>query len=223
MKLLVVAPHPDDEILGCGGTLLKLRKSAEGAELHWLLLTEMRTEWGYAPARIEKRNGQIAQVARRLGVAAVHRLGFRPAGLDAVPLREVIAAIGDVLGSVQPDTLLVPFAHDVHSDHRVAFNAAAACSKSFRHPTLRRLLAYETPSETDFAIDPGTAAFRPNLWVDIGAELDEKLDVLGIYDDEIGAFPHPRSKEAVQALARVRGSAAGVAAAEAFMLLKAIV
>lgn len=222
MKVLVVAPHADDETLGCGGTLLRLRDERAVSEVHWLLVTDVSTAAGYAPERVAERDREIAAVAARLGAAGVHRLGFAPARLDEMAMSDVIGAMAGVVDRVRPDTLFVPWRYDAHTDHRVAFDAIAACTKSFRYPSVKRVLAYETPSETEFALDPGAVAFRPNLWVDISAQLDAKLELLASYPSEMAAFPFPRSVTAVRALAQWRGSTAGVAAAEAFVLLKSI-
>ena len=222
MKILVVAPHPDDESLGCGGTLLRMRAEQSDAELHWMLVTEMSAGKRYAPEKIATRNAEIESVAQQLGAAAVHRLGFPPAELDTVPLSRLIDAIGNVVSEVRPHTLIMPYRYDAHSDHKAVFDAVAACTKSFRYPWIKRVAAYETVSETEFGIDPGAPAFRPNVWVDISAYIDAKLRLIACYASELGEFPFPRSREAITALARLRGSTVGVAAAEGFVLLKAI-
>jgi N-acetylglucosamine malate deacetylase 1 len=118
-----------------------------------------------------------------------------------------------------PDEVLLPHRGDVHSDHRVVFDAAAACTKWFRYPSVRRVLAYETLSETDFALPPQDA-FVPNYFVDISGHLEAKIAALRIYESELGQPPFPRSVEAVRALATVRGAASGFHAAEAFQLLR---
>jgi LmbE family N-acetylglucosaminyl deacetylase len=223
MKVLVAAPHPDDETLGCGGALSRLRRERPDAEIHWVIFTEMAIEWGFSRERIAQRNEEIEAVRRMLQPTAVHRLGFRPAHLRDAPLADVIAAIAAVMDKSTPDVVLVPWRHDTHTDHGVVFDAVTATVKTFRRPSVRTVLAYETVSETDFALDPAVSQFRPNFWIDITSDLDSKLKLLACYSSEIGKFPFPRSVETVTALARVRGSAAGVHAAEAFHLLKGII
>lgn len=202
--------------------LARFRREHPDREIHWLIVTEMKPEWGFSAARIAERNREILSVEEKLRPLKIHRLGFPPARLDALPLGEIIEVLGATMRAVNPDTILVPWRHDVHTDHRVVFDAVAACTKAFRNPTLRTVLAYETVSETEFSIDPGVAAFRPNTWVDISRDLAVKLDLLACYPSELGKFPFPRSAETVSSLARLRGSAAGVEAAEAFVLLKGI-
>ena len=141
---------------------------------------------------------------------------------DIAPKEEtpnLVAQFAEVFTSFEPDEVFVPHHADVHSDHRLVFEAAVACTKWFRHPSVRRVLAYETLSETDFNLD-AASAFHPTTFVDIGGFLDRKLELLNIYRSEIEAFPFPRSIEAIRALAMMRGATSGFAAAEAFQLLR---
>lgn len=216
-RTLVVAPHPDDEMLGCGGTLL--RRRAEGAEVDWLLVTGISEAGGWSAERVRQRDAEIARVAQMAGFRKVVQLGLPTTRLDATPMADLVTRIGDVIQDCQPDEIFVPSPADVHSDHRVVFDAVSSCTKWFRYPTVRRVLAYETLSETDFAMHPDIA-FRPNVFVDVSPYLERKLEILGVYASEFRPHPFPRSIEAVRALATLRGAASGFAAAEAFQLLR---
>jgi LmbE family N-acetylglucosaminyl deacetylase len=215
-RILVVAPHPDDESLGCGGTLL--RHKAAGDEAHWLIATKMGV--GYPAARKKARRAEIARISELYGFASVTELGFETTTLDAVPRVELVKKMAAVFKTIRPEIVYLPFPGDVHSDHRAVFSAAASCTKWFRHPSIRRVLAYEAPSETDFGIDPTEGGFQPNLFVDISSHLDRKIEILRTYSGELGEFPFPRSEKTVRSLAAVRGAAAGLQAAEAFAVLK---
>jgi LmbE family N-acetylglucosaminyl deacetylase len=116
--------------------------------------------------------------------------------------------------------VILPYYGDVHSDHRTAFDAAVACTKIFRHPYVKRILAMEIPSETEFAC--GHGVFAPNLYLDISGYLDKKIEIAGIYGAELADHPFPRSAEGIRALAVNRGAAAGCRYAEAFMLIKGV-
>lgn len=218
--VLVVAPHPDDESLGCGGTLL--RHIDEGDSVHWLIVTEMKVTQGFAPDRIVARSAEIEVVASNYRFAGVHHAGLPTTRLDTLPLGDLIGVIGKVFAAIRPHTVYVPYRNDVHSDHAAVFDATASCCKTFRYPSVKRVYAYETLSETEFGLRPGDAGFRPNMFVDIGDRLERKLQILSLYSGEIGAFPFPRSEECVRAQAALRGSQAGAFAAEAFMVLKEI-
>lgn len=217
MSILVIAPHPDDETLGCGGTLL--RRSAEGAEVHWLIVTGMSRAAGYSPERIALRQKEIAAVERSYGFASTTQLELPPAGLDTIARKDVVAAIAAVVDRASPTEMYIPWRGDAHTDHQVVFEAASACAKRFRHPAIRRVLAYETPSETDHGLDP-TAPFVPNVFVDVSDHIERKLEIAALYEGEIGEHPFPRSERGMRALATVRGAACGVDSAEAFVLLR---
>jgi LmbE family N-acetylglucosaminyl deacetylase len=217
MRVIVVAPHPDDETLGCGGTLLRHR--ADGDELHWLIVTRMDASLGYTAARIARRDEEEAAVARHYRFAAVHRGGFIATRLDAIR-GDVVKAVATIFNAVQPETVYLPFRTDVHTDHRVVYDSVAACTKWFRHGSVRRVLAYETPSETEFGLS--NDGFNPNVFVDISAHLDGKVQAMKLYAEEIEDFPFPRSVETIRSLAAFRGSSCGCTAAEAFVLLREI-
>jgi LmbE family N-acetylglucosaminyl deacetylase len=218
--VLVVAPHADDETLGCGGTILKLK--AEGCELHWLLVTEMTVDGGFSSAQVDERNREISIVSEGYGFSQVHRLGFLPSQLDVMSKSALVSAISSVVSNIRPEIVYTVFRDDAHSDHEVVFDAVISATKIFRHPYVKRTLAYETLSETDFSLKPGLTAFRPNVFVNIEDYVEEKINLMKIFRSEIGEFPFPRSPKAIEALASLRGVQAGCLSAEAFMLLKEV-
>lgn len=220
-NVIVVAPHPDDETLGCGGTLLKHARA--GDQIHWLLLTKMTADQGFSEARILARDQEIAEVSRRYGFASVTVFDFPCTRLDSFAKGDLIAKISGIFQTVKPEVVYLPFSGDVHSDHAVAADAVMSCCKWFRNASIKRILAYETLSETEFGIRPDTLGFRANVFVDIGDFLEQKLEILQIFAGELGEFPFPRSIEALRALAMLRGATAGCQAAEAFVLLREII
>lgn len=154
-----------------------------------------------------------------LGFGAVFNLRLPPARLDELPMSDLIGHFSTAFKSFQPEEVFVPHRGDVHTDHRLVFDAAAACAKWFRYPSVRRVLAYETLSETEFGLDQNSG-FRPNCFIDISAHVEGKLQVVSLYRSELGPFPFPRSVEAVRALATFRGAMSGFTAAEAFQVLR---
>lgn len=216
-KTLVVAPHPDDEVLGVGGTLL--RRKAEGAKVAWLIVTAISVESGWSEEKVKQRADEIKRITELFGFDKVFTLNFPTTQLDRVPMSDLVAGISEVFRSFKPEEVFVPHPSDVHTDHRVVFDAAASCTKWFRYPSVKRVLAYETLSETDFGL--GTdQGFRPNVFVDIEPFLNDKLRAMDIYASELEVSPFPRSHEVIKALATVRGAASGFKAAEAFELLR---
>lgn len=218
--VLVVAPHPDDETLGCGGTLLK--HVARGDRVHWVVFTSISTEQGFTKERVLARDNEIRRVAKSFGFAGTHLLNFPTMQLDRVPKVDLVGALGAVVKQLGVHTLYVPYRNDAHSDHAAVFDACASCTKTFRYPSVRSVRAYETLSETEYGMKPEDPGFRPNLFVDIAEFMDQKLEIMSIYASEMAAFPFPRSDVALQAQAQLRGTQCGTAAAEAFMLLKEI-
>ena len=217
MRSIAIAPHPDDEVLGVGGTLL--RRKAEGGTLAWVIVTGISEKTGWSAETVNRRAKEISEISRLFDFDEVHNLAFPAAQLDQVRKGDLIAAISSVFNSFQPDEVFLPHPSDVHSDHRVVFDAVASSTKWFRHPSIKRVLAYETLSETDFGLTPGSA-FRPNFFVNIEGYMEEKLRAMQIYCSELGAHPFPRSLEAIKSLAMLRGATAGYMAAEAFELLR---
>lgn len=219
MNVLCIAPHPDDETIGCGGALL--RHAAVGDRVHWLVVTTMTPDL-FDAERMARRRREIDAVAARYGFASVHVCNFGTTKLDTQPMSDVVGAISKVFAEIRPDVVFVPYRNDVHSDHTVVFDAAISCCKSFRYPSVKSVYAYETLSETEFGLRPEDGGFRPNLFVDISPFLDEKIDIMRLYEGEIKPFPFPRSEECMRAQSLLRGAQAGVRAAEAFMILKEI-
>ena len=217
MRTLVVAPHPDDELLGVGGTLL--RRKAEGASTAWLIVTSITKDFGWSEAKVESRETEISRISKFFGFDEVHNLRLPTTKLDTLPIGDIVQKISDCIKSYCPDEVFIPHLGDAHTDHGVVFNATVSCTKSFRYPFIKRVLSYETISETDFGLDISTA-FVPNVFIDISDFLEQKLNAMEIYSSEMGEFPFPRSRESIEALAKLRGSTAGFKSAEAFQLLR---
>lgn len=216
-KTLIVAPHPDDEVLGAGGTIL--RRKAEGVKVAWLIVTGISVETGWGAEKVRHRADEIRRVTELFGFDAVFTGNFPTTQLDRVPMSDLIARISDVFKAFEPEEVFVPHPSDVHTDHRIVFDAVAGCTKWFRYPSIKRVLAYETLSETDFGLGGGQS-FCPNTFMDIEPFLEGKLQAMDIYTSELGVFPFPRSRDAIRALATLRGAASGFRAAEAFELLR---
>ncbi|MCE5181757.1 MAG: PIG-L family deacetylase [Anaerolineaceae bacterium] len=217
MKTIVIAPHPDDEVLGVGGTLL--RRKAEGAKVAWLIVTAISVEYGWRVEKVTQRSDEIKRITELFGFDDVFALNFPATRLDQVPMSDLVAGVSDAFRIFEPEEVFVPHPSDVHTDHRIVFDAVSSCTKWFRYPSVKRVLAYETISETDFGLG-ADRGFRPNVFVNIEPFLNNKLRAMDIYASELGAFPFPRSHEAIRALATLRGATSGFKAAEAFELLR---
>ena len=219
MRVLVIAPHPDDETLGCGGTLLK--HVAAGDSVSWVIVTKAHEpRW---PAEvIERRERQIEQVSATYGFAKRFRLSFPAGRLDAVSLEDLMDSINEIVIEVRPDWIYTVHAGDVHSDHRAVFDATMSAVKSFNSASkgVSRLLSYETISSTDATPPTPATVFLPNVYCDITPFLERKLEIVSLYEGEVHPYPLPRALESIRALARFRGATIAAEYAEAFMLLR---
>lgn len=217
-KHLVIAPHPDDETLGCGGSLLRAR--AEGDEIYWLIVTQISERFGFTSQRVEKRSKEIEDVAEAYGFSEMVQFDYPPAMLDTFPLKELVGSICNEVKRIQPTDIYLPYRSDAHSDHKVVFDASISASKWFRYESVERVYAYETLSETDFDLSTNSTGFRPNVFVDISDTIERKIEISSIYESEFETHPFPRSFTSMRALAELRGAASGFSAAESFMLLR---
>lgn len=218
MKSIVISPHPDDEILGCGGTLLK--RIDQKNELGWIIVTSANESFGWSKAKIKKRLEEIEKIRKLLKIKDknIFFLNFEAASLDTLPVSNLISSIASIFDSFNPNEVFLPNKADAHSDHRIVFDAVSACCKSFRCESINRVLSYETISETNLYLNKDTL-FNPNYYEDISLYLTKKLAAMDIYKSEMGKFPFPRSKKSIEAQAIFRGSFVNFKAAEAFELL----
>jgi LmbE family N-acetylglucosaminyl deacetylase len=219
MNILVIATHPDDEVLGCGGTIA--RHASRGDRVDVLVVTRGAPDL-YSDEQVGRLRKELEAAHAILGVSAVHFLDFPAPRLDLVPAHELADSIGAQLAAIRPATVYIPHRVDLHSDHRCVFGAALVAARPIDSPVVRRLLSYETLSETEWAAPVAEDAFLPSVFIDIGAYLEQKQQALAAYRSQLKEFPHPRSLQAVECLARLRGSTAGVPAAEAFQLIREI-
>lgn len=221
----VIAAHPDDEVLGCGGTIALL--SAQGRPVHVLLLADGETSRPAAAAeascRVAERGRAAQEACRILGGASVEVDAFPDNRMDGVELLAVVQRIEAFLSRHRPGMVLTHHAGDVNIDHRVVHDAVVAACRPLPGTCIEELLFFEVPSATEWRPRGSAPPFVPDWFFDVSATLERKLAALQAYAGELREFPHPRSLRAVEALARWRGASAGVGAAEAFMLGRRIV
>ena len=218
-RALVIAPHPDDEILGCGGTMLRL--ATAGAEIHVAIMTKASPpRFGASIAETGRREARMAHDLLR--VTATHLHDFPAAELDKIAHADINAALGELMARLAPDTIFVPFVGDVHLDHQLVFLSSMVAARPRAGLGPARILSYETLSETNWYAPGVTPTFAPNVYVDIGDTLDAKIAAFKCYASQVKNEPDERSVEAVRALAVLRGATVYRRAAEAFMLLRAI-
>ncbi len=219
MKVLIIAPHPDDEVLGCGGLIAKYL--AEGNEVYVGIVTK-EAEPLYTEED-DQANKQASRNAHRvLGVTGTFFLDLPAAMLESVPRYELNSAIGKLIADIRPEEVYIPHRGDMHLDHKMIVDACMVAVRPRFDYSVKRIYAYETLSETEWDIPNTTNAFIPNVYVDITKYIDRKIAAMEEYKTQICDYPNPRSIQGIRALAMLRGTTISREYAEAFMLIREI-
>jgi len=213
-RILVFAPHNDDEVLGVGGTLAIMSKSNE------VFVCEATS--GIVPESLQRLRSEAQKAHSLLGVKETFFLDLPVVGIRGVNQKEVNKKFNDVIIAVKPHIVFIPHEGDIHTDHIETANAAMVALRPVNNPQLEAILSYETLSETEWNTPNLKNVFTPNMWVDITHGIETKKDAMLCYESQLREYPHPRSIRAIYALAQYRGSTIGVNYAESFMLLRGI-
>ena len=210
-NILVIAPHGDDETLGCGGSLLKHKFKKD--KIHLLMVTNINQNSIWTKKQEITRKKEINKIIKLYKFDSYHNLNYQPAKLDLVPMSELITKIDKIINFIKPNVVYLNNPSDIHTDHQIAFKSSISCIKSFRKNYIKSILLYETLSETEYSTEE---LFKPNYYVDISKFIEKKIKIMNIYKSEINKFPFPRSNDAIYSLAKIRGTRIGVKYAEAF-------
>lgn len=216
MRVLVFAPHNDDEVLGVGGTLAKL--AGQGHEVYVCEITSVADA---EEAGIHQSEAREAH--RILGVKQAIFLGLPVVGLKETPTVDMNAELLKVVEKLKPEMAFIPHKGDMHIDHAVVAKSAMVALRPVNNPQLKAIYAYETLSETEWNIPSAENAFIPNVWSDISDTIALKLQAMSCFKSQIREFPHPRSLEGIEALSKARGSTICVRNAESFMLIRNVI
>lgn len=222
MSILIIAAHPDDEVLGCGGTISKL--VSQNKQIFVAILGQGLTSRKNDPnetsqKEISKLKSQSKNAMEFLGVSDLHMFDFPDNRFDTVPLLEIVKTIEDLVKKIQPRIIFTHHAGDLNIDHTITHRAVITATRPMNDCPVKEILAFEVPSSTEWSFEE-TNQFVPNYFIDITGHLDRKTTALNYYTSEIQQFPHPRSNRYVEALAEIRGSAVGRQHCEAFSLIR---
>lgn len=221
-KILVVVAHPDDETLGAGGTIRRLADA--GIRVDLLVATDgSSAQFGGDMAARDRRNAHLDKACGILGINRRIVLDFPDMRLDTVPHIELNRAIGKFAAEEDYDTILTHHPGDVNKDHEQVFNSVMVVARPVPGTSLRNVATFFVNSSTEWGAPLANGAFMPNLFVDIDKTIERKIEALVAYEDELRAWPHPRSVEAVRSRARTVGSEVGVGHAEAFQLIRGLI
>jgi LmbE family N-acetylglucosaminyl deacetylase len=218
-RVLVIAPHPDDEVLGCGGIIKRLTDSGIRVTV---LVASRGKEKLYSEERILNVRKQALEAHRILGVSNTVFFDYPAPELDLVSISELSSSISKIITREKPDTVFLPHHGDIHHDHRAIFNAGLVASRPVNDCSVKYVFCYETLSESEWAPPFGAEVFIPQMFVNITKEFSHKIDAMRCYTSQIRNFPNPRSEKSIEALANFRGSTVGIDYAEAFMVIRII-
>lgn len=225
MKVLVIASHPDDEILGCGGTMARLSK--EGNEVHILILGEGLTSRsperaGSSTEELDALKATARRSADLVGASACRVLSFPDNRFDTVPLLEIAKEIERSIDEVRPSWVFTQHGGDLNIDHVLTYRATLIATRPMGNYSVRQVCAYEVASSSEWAFQRFSPRFTPNFFVDISTTLECKIAAMENYETEARTFPHPRSPDALRAQAARWGTTVGCAAAEAFEIVRLV-
>ncbi len=218
-RIVVVSPHPDDEVLGVGGTMA--RHVDAGDEVHVLVVTRGNPAV-FSDESVERVRAEARAAHELLGVSSTVFGEFPAPGLDTVPHYELVDFIAAFLREVGAETVYGPHPGDSHLDHLHVFRALLAAARPRQGMTVGRILSYETLSETEWGPPHPSEAFVPNVFVDVSETLPRKLAAMECYESQLMPPPDPRSLRAIRGLAQMRGSTVASEAAEAFALVREV-
>lgn len=221
-NILIVAPHCDDEILGCGGIIAKY--IANGAAVYVAIVTNghLGAPELFSKKGTEKVRSEALASHKLLGITNTFFLDFPAVRLDAIPSYQLSNEISKVIKENKIEVLYIPHRGDIHKDHRITFEAALVAARPICNSTVKKILAYETLSETEWAAPFGDDAFIPTVFEDIEGFIEKKLEAFACFSTQIKEFPHSRSFKAIEVLSNMRGATVGKTNAEAFMLVREI-
>lgn len=222
-NILVVAPHCDDEVLGCGGTIA--RYASEGHTIFVVIVTNghIGAPELFSKEGTENNRVQAKRAISLLGAKDLFFLDFPAPMLDTIPSYKISLALSEIIRKNQIDTIYVPHSGDIHRDHVITCECSLVAARPINNCSVKRIYAYETLSETEWAIPLQNQAFVPTVFVDITKQLKKKKEAFALYTLQAKTFPHPRSMESIECLAMRRGVTVGVPYAEAFMLIREII
>lgn len=225
MRVLVVAAHPDDEVLGCGGTIARL--TGQGHEVGIAILGEGITSRYERrdqadPRLLEDLHAAAQRAAETLGVKEVSLHDLPDNRFDTVPLLDVVKIVEGLVARISPEVIYTHHGSDLNIDHVITHRAVLTATRPVAAQSVREVYTFEVPSSTEWAFQRFEQTFRPNVFIDVSETLHLKVEALSCYESEARVFPHPRSAEALEAIARRWGSVVGLNAAEAFELIRSV-
>jgi LmbE family N-acetylglucosaminyl deacetylase len=220
LKILFIAPHPDDETIGAGGTIA--RHKDFGDQIFWCIVTQ-----GYNPPWseeiLQKARDQIDSIKKFYGFEKVYRLGFPTVKLNTVPHMELCEALQNMIEDIKPEIVYTTSRNDTNLDHRIVYDCTLVATRPLPGNVVKRVLSYEIGYTNHFGLPAGTTMFQPNVFIDISNYIEIKMAAMRIYETELRPSPHPRNIESIRLLVKERGMCVGYENAECFELIRELI
>ena len=217
-KILIVAAHPDDEILGCGGTIFKLKKNNK---IKIIFLTNGVSARSKDQKKIFARKHECEKLFKFLKIGKPIFFDFPDNQLDNFPLLKIIKKIEKILKTFKPEIVFTHFEDCLNIDHQTAFKATLTACRPLKKISVKKILSFEVLSSTEWTASK-KKSFHPNFYINIDNEIKKKIEALKFYKSELKKYPHSRSVEGIKTLAKFRGISSGNKYAEAFILVRNI-
>ena len=221
MKTLIIAAHPDDEVLGCGGTIAK---SSPNNDTYTLILGEGATSRDITERQKKEDVNRLRKEAEHankiIGVKKVFFESFPDNKFDTISLLSMVKTVERYVQKIKPEVIYTHHRGDLNIDHRITFDAVLTACRPVENNPVKKILSFEVPSSTEWNIQMASTSFNPNVFEDITKTIDRKVEAMSVYQTEVRLPPHPRSIEKIKAFAEARGGAAGMYYAEDFMLIR---
>lgn len=220
--LLIVAAHPDDEVLGCFGTVAKMIQ--DGWVAYTLILSGGKTSRGIVnSAELDNLRVEMKKANSSIGIEEVFHADFPDNAFDSVPLLNIVKEIEKVKRQVSPEIIFTHHTGDMNIDHHITHRAVLTATRPMVDESVHSIYAMEVPSSTEWNCYSKESAFIPNIFVDITDAIDKKIEAMAMYSSELREYPHPRSLQHLRELARTNGVKVGLNYSENFMLVRHIV
>lgn len=218
-KILIIAAHPDDEILGCGGSIAKLKKNNE---INTIFMTNGVSARGkHKNKEIIERKNSCLKLFKYLSLPNPTFFNFPDNQMDKIPLLKIIKKVEKKIRLIKPETILTHYSNCLNIDHKITFEAVITACRPINKLSVKKILSFEIPSSTDWALYDGKK-FQPNYFIDISKHINEKIKLIKFYKNELRVYPHSRSLKSIKSLASIRGVSCGVKFAEGFVLNRLI-
>jgi len=224
-KVLVIAAHPDDEVLGCGGTISRIAQERNAVFIALLgegITSRFNQRENTDSTLIKSLQESSHKAAKTLGARDVFSFNFPDNRFDTVPLLEIVKTIEELVGKTQPQVIYTHHGGDLNIDHSLTFRATLTACRPMKNCPVKQIYAYEVPSSTEWSFQRLGSIFQPNTFVDITSSLETKIRAMQSYESELRFFPHPRSPEALRIIAQRWGLVIGAQYAEAFELIRSV-